>query len=126
MSGQERVAVHLGYEDPEEKERHVRFYTRKFHREELDQIAEELGTGSRSEALRWLIQIGRRSIVQNDPRNQEGTTDSEATTIRDLVPEGEDNAVDIRGELLDIIDEQLLEIIEDDPEIKRDGWEVYK
>lgn len=126
MSEQERVTVHLGYEDPEKKKRHVRVHTRKFHREELDQIAEELGTGSRSEALRWLIQIGRRSVVQNDPRNKQGTTDGETTTIRDLVPEGEDNAVDLRDELLDIIDEQLLEIIEDDPEIKRDGWEIYK
>ena len=84
---------------------------------------------SKSAAARHLIALGMRSFVQNDPRNMPETPDqqdSSAVTIRELIPEGEENAVDIRDELLEKIDDQLLEIVNSDPEITLDGWEVYR
>jgi len=120
------TTLFLGWEDAEEKTVPVRLYTDEIHKEELDSYAEDLGTASRAQALRLLVEIGRRSIVQNDPRNQPGSGEGSATTIRELVPKGEENSVDLRSELMEIIDKQILEIIEDDPEINREGWEVYR
>jgi len=50
----------------------------------------------------------------------------EAITIREMVPEGEDNAVDVRNELPQMIESDLLDIVDQDPEINRSSWEVYR
>jgi hypothetical protein len=101
--------------------------------EEIEQRKEDLNFSSRSEALRYFIQIGMNSIVENDPRNR-GSVDSNviAPKVRDFVPEGEENAIPIiNGDdetetLVEKIENEILDIVDEDPEIIRDGWEVYQ
>jgi hypothetical protein len=71
--------------------------------EELEEAAEEFNFASRAEAARYFLNLGIRSFVANDPRNRVSSAQDEAITIRELVPKGEDNAVSIRDELLEII-----------------------
>lgn len=100
---------------------------RDLHVEEIDEAVEELGLGSRARAMRMWIEIGRRSMIENDPRrNQDTNTDNKSAKISDFIPEGSENAIDMRDELIDRIEENLLEVIESDPEITRDGWKVFK
>ena len=105
----------------------LRFSTTNIHKEKIDETAEELGINSRSEAIRLFIEVGRKQILQNNPKNTTSPVGTdEATTIREMIPEGKENAVDIRDELPEIIDDELIQIVEEDSEINRDGWEVYR
>jgi DNA-binding MarR family transcriptional regulator len=99
------------------------FSTAEHHKEELTEAAEELGM-ARSAAIRHWIEIGRRSMIENDPRNKPEQK-SESNPIRDLIPKGEDNAVDIRDELPQLIEDALIDIVDEDEEITRDGFDVY-
>lgn len=101
--------------------------------EEFEQRVEQYGFNSKSEAARFFINIGMKSIVQNDPRDPQSTNDSieseeeyDHRTIREFVPEGEENSVDVRDELLDKIDGELLNICMEDPEITVDNFQVYR
>lgn len=100
--------------------------------EEVEKRKEQLNLDSRSEALRYFIQIGMHSVIENDPRNHEGspTTDT-GPMIRDFVPEGKENSiplVDSDGQetLVDLIEKSLIDIVDEDPQINRDGWDVHK
>jgi hypothetical protein len=88
---------------------------------------------SKAQAARYFINIGMKSIVENDPRNVENNRPSRSgqdnyspETIRDFIPEGKDNAVDIRDELLDRIEDEILNICREDPAINIDNWEAYR
>lgn len=88
---------------------------------------------TKAQAARYFINIGMKSIVENDPRNAENNRSSRPEqdnyfpeTIRDFIPEGKDNAVDIRDELLDRIEDEILNICREDPEINIDNWEAYR
>jgi hypothetical protein len=99
--------------------------------EEIEELEEKYDFASRAALLRHLLQLGMNSMLQNDPRQvNESRESEEAVTIRELVPEGKEDAISInRGDeenLIDEIDEQILEIVQQDPEIHLDGWKVYR
>jgi hypothetical protein len=103
------------------------------NKEEFHKRMDTYNFSSKAQAARYFINIGMRSIVENDPRNAENSRSSQAErdnyspkTIRDFVPEGEDNAVDIRDELVDRIEDEILNICREDPEINIDNWEAHK
>ncbi len=99
------------------------FTTAEHHKEELKEAAEELGL-PRSAAIRHWIEIGRRSTIVNDPRTDPDRA-SESNPIKELIPKGEENSVDLRDELPKLIEDALIDIVDEDDEIKRDGFEVY-
>jgi hypothetical protein len=87
------------------------------------------GFPSRSAFLRCMVELGIQNLTKDYLQNEEGTQDvgrSDAKTIREMVPEGKENAVDVRNELPEMIENELLDIVDQDPEIKRSGWEVYR
>jgi hypothetical protein len=104
-------------------DRNLQFTTAEHHKEELKEAAEELGL-SRSAAIRHWIEIGRRSTIVNDPRN-DPERKSESNPVKELIPEGKENSVDIRDELPQLIEDALIDIVDEDDEIQRDGFEVY-
>lgn len=111
--------------DPSSQESRVGYTT--LEKEELDELADEYGFPSRSSFLRHMVQLGMNTLVQQDPTSKtSGQSEDSAVTIRELIPEGEKNAVDIRDELPELIEQQLLDIVDQDPEIERDGWMVYR
>lgn len=127
MSQNEQTRIFIGYEEPKRKENQITLQTTELHREELEKMTDEIGhPSSRSAVLRSLIELGRHSMAVNDPRNVQQSSDDRAPTIREFVPVGKENAVDIKDELPQIIENNLLEVVEDDSKIIRDGWEVYK
>jgi hypothetical protein len=101
--------------------------------EEFQEKMDFYDFASKAQAARYFINIGMKSIVENDPRNAENNRSPRPEqdnyspeTIRDFIPEGEDDAVDIRDELLDKIEDEILNICREDPKIKIDNWEAYK
>lgn len=98
------------------------------HVDRITELKEEYDFPSRAAFLRCMVQLGMNSMVQNDPRNKKriGNPGDEPVTIRELVPEGKENSVDLREELPTIIEEKLLDIVDEDDQINRDGWSVWK
>jgi hypothetical protein len=100
--------------------------------ERVDKFADEYNFSTRSAALRHLISTGLQAAVMDDPRTPSPTdTESEDETsesvkLKDFVPVGRANAVDVRDDLIEEIDESLLEAVQKDPDIEMDGWEVYR
>lgn len=99
------------------------FTTAEHHKQELKEAAEELGL-SRAAAIRHWIEIGRRSTIINDPRN-DPERKSGSNPVKELIPEGEENSVDLRDELPQLIEDALIDIVDEDDDIQRDGFEVY-
>jgi len=66
------------------------------------------------------------ALVENDPRTQNQESTDNAVTIRDYIPEGKKNAVDVREQLIKEIEDDLLNIVSNDPEVTLDGWKAYK
>lgn len=116
--------------DPERIKSKVQWTGAVGRRGELDDLAEEYGFPSRSAFLRCMIRMGMNSLVENDPveANQRSKTqDDTAVTIRDLIPEGEENAVDMTDEFWDeILRDQMLDIVEQDPNIERSGYKIHR
>lgn len=108
-------------------------YTSDEWLETIDKFVAETRFPSRAAAIRSLVILGMREYALDDPRrstNQE-SNDSDSsfspTTIRELLPKGEENAISLKeDELIEGIDDKLLDIIDSDPKIKRDGWDVYR
>lgn len=101
--------------------------------EEFREKMDSYGFTYKSQAARYFINIGMKSIVENDPRNAKDNRSSRTEqdsyspeTIRDFIPEGRDNAIDIRDELIDKIEDEVLNICRNDPEIVIDNWEAHK
>lgn len=83
-----------------------------------------------AEAARCFLKLGMMSVVDNDPRHatkSETTEDFSPATLRQLVPEGADNAVDMTDEFWEqILRDKIMDIVADDPAIHRDGFKIYK
>jgi hypothetical protein len=79
-----------------------------------------------AQAARKLITLGMHAFVEHDPRTQNQESTDNAVTIRDYIPEGEKNAVDVREQLIKEIEDDLLDIVSNDPEVTLDGWKAYK
>jgi len=99
----------------------------------IDEFVEDTRFPSRAAAIRSLVILGMREYALGDPRrsNDENienkNAESPPTTIRELIPEGKENSLSLKeDELIDKINNQLLDIIDEDSEIKREGWEVYR
>lgn len=98
-------------------------------KERLEELAEEQGFPSRSAFIRTMVYLGLNTFVEQHPSNTETEHENEtdAVTIRELVPEGEENAVGLTDEFLeDIVKERMIDIVENDPEIERDGLKIYR
>jgi len=97
--------------------------------EELQEVMEEHGFDNRSEALRYFLTIGMNSFVETDPRNKRAQNRDEGytpLTIREILPDSKDDALDLREEeILDEVDKRLPEEIAEDPKIVQEGWEVW-
>lgn len=112
----------------------IGFSTTGFHKENLKEEADKMGL-SLSAACRYWISSGLRLHDELDPRNGDfeptTTEESDALTsfIVSSIPEGEDNAEhmdEIIEQLQDEIEDRFLDVIEDQDNINRDGWEVSK
>jgi hypothetical protein len=122
------ISLKLDPHDPESTEM---VYTPKETTERIEKFVDEYNFNSRSSAMRHLLGIGLRAAVMNDPRTsvsadaQDEDEISESVKLKDFVPSGRENAVDVRSELMGKIDKELLEAVQRDPDIEMDGWEVY-
>ncbi len=119
----ERLSFRLDPDDPETVSPIV------LEKEELKEYAEEFGFPSLSAFLRSMIYMGMRASVDENPYNKEtqSTEPDQAATIREFVPEGEENAVDMTDEFWDdILRNAMLDVVENDPEINRDGFMIHK
>ncbi len=121
--GDEIEPLYIGYESGQGD---IYITSTELQLNELDDAAQKYDFASRSEAARYFMNLGMRSFVANDPRNQSRSESDNAVTIRELIPEGKENAISIRDELSELIDDNILDIVDNDPEINRDGWEVYR
>jgi hypothetical protein len=99
-------------------------------REVFDELKGQYNFPSDAAAARFFLNVGMRSTVDNDPRHMAASqTDEEfsPTTIRELVPEGADNAVDMTDEFWEeILRDAMLNVVTEDPEIKQDGYDIYR
>ena len=98
-------------------------------REVVDEFTERSPYSSRSSAIRSLTILGMYTFV-DDPRDEESSINSsdrsDAVTVREFIPEGRENAINMTEEVPQIIRENIIDIVEGDPEINRDGLEVWK
>jgi len=117
--------------DPNDPESTEILYSPIETTERIEEFADEYNFKSRSSAMRHLIGMGLRAAFMNDPRTsvsadtQDKDETSESVKLKDFVPSGRENAVDVRNELVEKIDKELLEAVQRDPDIEMDGWEVY-
>ena len=132
MPGDDAISTRIG-PHPDPDKRNLQASVGELQLSEIDELKEEYNFSSRSETIRCLIQIGLNSIVENDPRNVGTVRDpSDAATVRDFVPRGKNEAIPlIEGDgetqgLVEKIEDDILDIIDEDEEIKRDGWKVYR
>jgi hypothetical protein len=99
-------------------------------KETFNELKSQYNFASASAAARCFLKLGMMSAVDNDPRHMAASqTDEEFSpaTIREQVPEGADNAVDMTDEFWEeILRDEMLEIVTKDPEIKRDGYDIYR
>lgn len=100
-------------------------------KEMFNKLKEQYGFAKDSQAGRTFLKLGMMSIVDNDPRHSMSSKADDKgvdpVTIRELIPEGEENAVDITDEFwAEVLRKRMLDIVEDDPEIHRNGFEVYR
>jgi len=104
--------------------------------EYVDEFVEKSAYTSRAAAIRSLVVQGIRSHALNDPRNKDvisqgstkpqDSTGHNPATIRELIPEGEENALKIPDEVTGEIESNLLDILYEDPKLTVDGLEVYR
>lgn len=97
----------------------------------VDDFVEKSNFNNRSAAIRALVVMGMRSFIYDDPRNNgdstpEGDRQQNLTPVRDLIPEGKSNSIDLLNELPDKFENKVIDIIEEDPKIKREGLEVWR
>lgn len=96
----------------------------------FDELKKQYGFTYDSEAARCFLKLGMMSAVDNDPRHSTTSQTGEefsSVTIRQLLPEGAENAVDMTDEFWEqILRDEMMDIVKDDPEIKRDGFEIYR
>jgi hypothetical protein len=96
----------------------------------FDELKEQYGFTHTSQAARCFLKLGMMSAVDNDPRHSTASQPSEEfspVTIRQLIPEGTENAVEMTDEFWEqILRDEMLDIVSDDPEIKRDGFKIYR
>jgi hypothetical protein len=121
----ERLAITL----PEQDDR-INTHLPEPDMKNFNKLKEEYGFGSSAEAARTFLKLGMMSIVDNDPRHSVSKADSggfDPVTIREVVPEGEENAVEVTEEFWDeVLRNQMLDIVEEDPEIHRSGLQIYR
>lgn len=111
--------------------KNIAVYSNEDWIELVNEFVEKSHFQSRSAAIRSLVMLGIRNYVSEPPltpseSKQSSNDEFSPTTIREIIPEGEENSVHLFEELPDKIESQLLDTVVDDPEIKRDGSEVYR
>lgn len=126
----DRISFHIDPNDPKGQEGSLSWREPLGTKEEIDEKAEEYGFPSRAAFLRCMLRLGMNTLVEQDPIKSDYSSEpqeEDPVTIRELIPDGEENAVDITDELWeDILRDEMLDIVEQDPAIKRDGFSVYK
>lgn len=97
------------------------------NKEKIEKAADELSFNSRSEAYRYFLNLGMHCMIELDPRGSTTNSDGEHSpmTVRDVLPDSEDEAIDVRDEVISRIDDRLLEEVQQDPEINQKGWKVW-
>lgn len=104
---------------------HVKFTTANW--EEYERLREEYNFTSDSAAARCFINLGMRSFVANHPTKETtNQTQEGGPQISDFVPDGEEDSIHMFDELPEVIRENVVDIVDEDPEISRDGNKVYK
>jgi len=95
----------------------------------FDELMEQYGFKTYSSAARCFLKLGMMSAVDNDPRHSmtsQSGEDFSAVTIRQLIPEGSENAVEIDEFWEQILRDKMMDIAIDDPAINRDGLKLYR
>lgn len=113
-----------------ERDTCMNVYLNQLQWERFDELKSQYGFSSSAAAARYFMNVGMLSAVDNDPRvannDQDETKDESAPTVREYVPEGRESAVDLKDDLPEIIRDNILDIVDADDEIKRDGFEVWR
>ena len=125
----EEIAIHPKKAAERDRENPINPTVTQIEWERFEELRNQYGFTNDSQAARYFITIGMKSIVQNDPRSKSDRPDNNEVTgpmIRDFIPEGEENAIDLYEEVPQEIRENMIDIIQEDPEIKRNKNEVYR
>lgn len=99
-------------------------------KDELNEAAERLGFNQRASAYRYFLTMGVNAIVETDPRSsistQESDTQYESLSIRDVLPDNKEKSLNIKNdEVVEAVGEELLDEVNNDPKIRKDGWNVW-
>lgn len=102
--------------------------------EYVDRYTEQSHFSSRAAAVRSLLMIGIRATILHDPRqgdtrsnHHQSEADDSRVVLDELVPEGEENAVEVPNEFLEVVKKEIPEMVDNNPQIKRkDGYHIYK
>lgn len=95
----------------------------------FNELKKQYGFTHDSAAARCFLKLGMMSAVDNDPRHSTTSQSSEEfspVTIRQLIPEGAENAIEIDEFWNQVLRDKMMDIAIDDPEINRDGLRFYK
>jgi len=106
---------------------HIQASMGEVNKEELNDAIEKAGFETNAAGYRYFLTLGMNAYFETDPRNVKHTNDDYYTpmTIRDVLPNNKQEALDIREELLDKIEEELLAEVQNDPAIELDGWSAW-
>ena len=122
------MAHRIGITLPEQGEK-IQVSVPEPDKDTFDELKEQYGFTHDSAAARCFLKLGMMSAVDNDPRHSTTSQSSEEfspVTIRQLIPEGAENAVEIDEFWRQTLRDKMMDIAIDDPEIKRDGLKFYK
>lgn len=129
LSMSKRVQIHPTKSEDRSREQRIAPTINEIEYDRFEELRNQYGFTSDAQAARYFISIGMKSIVENDPRNNtdQPTKDREsAPMIRDFIPEGKENAIDLFEEVPEEIRNNIIDIVQEDPEIERDKNEVYR
>lgn len=97
---------------------------------ELEEAAEQLGFDKTAPAIRYFLTMGINAIVETDPRGSTSTQKSDtchdSLSIRDVLPDNKEESLNMKNdEVIEAVGEELLDEVNDDPKIRKDGWNVW-
>ena len=108
----------------------VQISYRHLNWDRLSELEKKYDFTSKAEAVRYFTNLGMSSFVDNNPTdNSESVSKpsgADVPRLRDYIPEDEEDGIDLLGELPDEMKNAVMDIINADPEIERDGVSVYR
>lgn len=113
--------------DSQRKSERIEIQAGEVNKKQIDDRIEDLGFPSKAAGYRYFINLGMNAYAETDPRNVEAKETDGYTplTLRDVLPEDKENALDLRDEVLERIEDELLQEAQNDPKIQIEGWNAW-